>query len=110
MFRITTAAALLVLSANTAWAARHASVDVPFGDLNLSQAKDAKVLADRLQIAAKQVCLDVNKDLANDRLGQNAMAECVESAISVALGYIESSQAQKIRANLVSARQSKPVP
>ena len=43
MLRILTAAAIFALSANAALADSQASVDVPFGDLNLSQPHDAKI-------------------------------------------------------------------
>ena len=104
MLRILTVTALLAISANTALAESPATIDVPFGDLNLSQAPDARVLAHRLQIAAEHVCLTANDaQLANSRLGRQAIQECVHSAIGIAMERIESNLAEKLRANLVHA-------
>ena len=109
MLRLLTITALLMTSAHAARAESQASVDVPFGDLNLSRAQDARVLAHRLQTAAEHVCLTANDaDLATSRIGQQAMQECVDSAIRVAMERIESNLAGKVRANLVSAREIQP--
>ena len=108
MLRILTITALLAFSGNAALAGNQASINVPFGDLNLSQTRDARILADRLQTAAEHVCLSANEDLANSSVGQRALQECVQSAISLAMAHIESNLEQKVRANLVSAREIEP--
>lgn len=105
MLRIATVAAILIFTANAAFADSQASLNVPFGDLNLSQAKDARILADRLQTAAEQVCLKANPDLTDRRIGQLALQQCVQSAINIAMDQIESNPGRKVRANLISARQ-----
>jgi UrcA family protein len=106
MFRIvTTTAALLIVTGNVALANGLASVDVPFGDLNLSQAQDARILADRLQSAANQVCRKANAvNLASGKIGEQAIQECIDTAINVAMQQVENHLVNKVRANLVSAR------
>jgi UrcA family protein len=105
MFRIVTAATILIATGSAALAGQ-ASVNVPFGDLNLSQAQDARILADRLQSAAKQVCRNANSaNLAAGKIGQQAIQECVDTAINVAIQNVESNLVGKVRANLVNARQ-----
>lgn len=59
MFRTITAAALLVL---TITAAQAASLTVRYGDLNLSNADDARILASRVQTAAEAACADWKPD------------------------------------------------
>lgn len=109
MLRTLTALAILTLTASIALADTEASINVPFGDLNLSQAQDARILAERLQTAAERVCLKTNEsELTNDRIGQYALKECVDTAISIAMGRIEASLERKVRTNLVSARQFQP--
>ena len=101
MFRTLTAAALLALSAT---AAQAATTQVSFGDLNLSRPQDVAILADRLEVAAKTVCLD-----ANPQIGKVAMQACVNAAISAATFKIEDRLEQRalgtVHANLVGIRQ-----
>ena len=85
---LATAAALaltITLNVTTAHAAddapNHASTDVYYGDLDLSQAADAKVLADRLQGAAKSVCLETNPTGVSPAL----MRHCVDGSVSMAM-------------------------
>jgi UrcA family protein len=78
-----------------------ASATVPFGDLNLSQPADAKILADRLEDAAKSVCLKVNADLS-----PALMQQCVDSAISMAMAGIRDRLDQEVRAKLFVVRNS----
>src|SRR6185437_8321975 len=59
MFRTITAAALLAL---TITAAQAASLTVRYGDLNLSNADDARILASRVQTAAEAACADWKPD------------------------------------------------
>jgi UrcA family protein len=104
LLRSLTAAALLTLG----FAAAHAddytqvSVSVPYGDLNLAQPSDAKVLADRLEDAAKSVCLKANPDIGSPVL----MQQCIGSAVSVAMMGIEDTLDQEVRAKLVVVRTS----
>lgn len=90
-----TAATLLTLNIATAQAA---TTNVTFGDLNLAHPEDAKVLAGRLQAAAKQVCLTANPDLD----GKPEMQQCMNTAISLALAHIQNRIDESVRANLVS--------
>jgi UrcA family protein len=105
MLRIFTIAALLALAATTAQA--DSTTQVAFGDLNLSRPEDAQILADRLQTAAKMVCLDTNS--IPGQIGKAAMQECVDAAISTATARIEERIGQHlvsaVHANLVSVRQ-----
>jgi len=103
MLRIHAAAAILALSANAALADTQASVDVPFGDLNLSQPHDAKILAGRLEAAAATVCLKANSDTLN-AIPAPAMQDCINTAINIAVSRIQSSLEGKLRANLVNVR------
>lgn len=101
--------ALLVLALTTAQAAPLdvASVDVAYGDLDLSKPQDAAVLADRLQAAAHEVCLKTNE--ASPSVLKILMRRCVDQAVSKATSQIwadiESSPRRAIRANLMSVRQ-----
>lgn len=106
MFRtIIATAAILTVTGSVALADGQASVDVPFGDLNLSRTQDARILADRLQIAAKEVCQKANgADIAAGRIGQQAMHECVKAAISIAMERVAINLEEKVRANLISGR------
>src|ERR1700683_3458634 len=103
MLRILATAAILALSANAALADTQASVDVPFGDLNLSQPHDAKILAGRLEAAAATVCLKANSDTLNT-IPAPAMQDCINTAINIAVSRIQSSLEGKLRANLVNVR------
>ena len=104
MFRTFTIAALFALAATTAQA--DSSTQVAFGDLNLSRPQDAQILADRLQTAAKMVCLSAN---SIPNIGKAEMQECVDAAISTATARIEDQIRQhlvsSVHANLVSVRQ-----
>ncbi len=102
MLRIATAAIILALTANAALA-NQASVDVPFGDLNLSQPHDAKILAGRLEAAAAAVCLKANNDTPS-AIPAPMMQDCIDTAINIAVSRIQSSLEGKLRANLVNVR------
>ena len=103
MFRALTAAAFLALSATAAQA--DSTTQVPFGDLNLSRPQDVAMLADRLQTAAKMVCLNT----IGPKAGRVVMRDCVDTAVSAATAQIEDRIEQHalsaIRANLVNVRQ-----
>ena len=105
MIRILATAAILALSANAALADSQASVDVPFGDLNLSRSHDTKILAERLEAAASMVCLKANSDIP-----AYAMQDCIDTAVNIAVGRIQSSLENKLRANLVNARHLQAAP
>jgi UrcA family protein len=109
MLRILTAAAILALSANAALADSQASVDVPFGDLNLSRSHDAKILAERLETAASAVCLKVNRDMPG-AIPAYAMQDCIDTAVNIAVSRIQSSLENKLRATLVNARHLQAAP
>ena len=74
-----------------------ASVYVPYGELNLARPSDAKVLADRLEDAAKSVCL---KAKSGPRL-PDPDAAIIGTAISMAMMGIENTLDQEVRAKLV---------
>jgi UrcA family protein len=102
-----TAAAILALVLTAAHADELNAADlskvstmVPFGDLNLSQPSDAKVLAGRLENAAKSVCLKANPDIVSPFLTQ----QCVRSAIRTAMGAIEDRLDQDVSDKLVVVR------
>ena len=103
MFRTVTIATFLVLAATAAQA--DSSTRVSYGNLNLSRAEDAKILADRLRAAAKFVCLDANPSFA----GKAAMQDCVSATVNAATVQIEERIERRmlggVRANLASIRQ-----
>jgi UrcA family protein len=103
LFRSFTTAALLALGITAAQAddLSQASTTVSFGDLNLSQPADAKILADRLEDAATSVCLKVNPDLS-----PALMQQCIDSAISIAMTGIQDRLDQDVRAKLFVVRSS----
>lgn len=84
-----------------------ASINVTYGDLNLTKAQDAAILAERLQAAAHEVCLKTND--ASSSIRKILMRRCVDQAVGKATSYIwaeiESSPNRAIRANLISVRQ-----
>jgi UrcA family protein len=110
MLRTFAAAALLVLTVTAAHAGTQDAVPVVFGDLNLSNPADAKILAGRLQAAAAQACINANRDLTSDAhiapAFRTQMQACVKDAINVAMAQIERSLTRNVRANLVSDRQA----
>ena len=114
MLRSISTTALLILTVTTAQAAEVAPVDVAsinvaYGDLNLSKPQDAAILADRLQSAAHEVCLKTNDVSPSVSVRKILMRRCVEQAVGKAtskiLAEIESSPHRAIRANLMSVRQ-----
>ena len=112
MLRMTSSTFLIWgLCATAAGAQGDVNINVPFGDLNLSHAQDAGVLANRLRIAARQACLKANQeDLAENKIDQQAIQHCVDSAINIALERIESSFETNVRASLIDAKQITTVP
>ena|SRR5437763_5775669 len=99
MLRTITTAALLALSL-TAAHADDASTHVDYGDLDLSRPADAKVLADRLQDAAKLMCLKANPD----GLAAAKLENCVSASVHMAMSQIESHLDQAVHAKLGNIR------
>lgn len=106
MLRAITTAAVFALIATAANAGdAPPSTIVNFSDLNLSHPADAKVLAGRLEAAAKQVC----REEGSGQVGVAAMKEmraCTDAATSMALAHIQAAIGQAVRAQLVSDRQT----
>ena len=105
MLRTLTTATLLALTVTAAHAGdtTNSSVNVAFGDLNLSRPADAKILAGRLEAAAALVC----RDAADGQMGPAArrvMQECVSDAVNVALARIASAQTSAVKLYLADAR------
>jgi UrcA family protein len=111
MFRTLTAAAILALITPLAFTAAQAetpvSIGVAYGDLNLSSPQDAAILADRLQVAARDVCLNATDTKAPIR--KILVRRCIDLAVNKATAQIwdnvEASPNRAVRANLVSVRQ-----
>jgi UrcA family protein len=103
MLRTITTVTLLTLAVTAAHADdAMPSVNVAFGDLNLSRPADAQVLAERLQSAAISVCRN-----ATDGMGvaaRHVMHECVSDAINVALARIAAAQTRAVKLHLADAR------
>jgi UrcA family protein len=78
----------------------HASTNVVYGDLDLSQAADAKILADRLQGAARSVCVAANPNGVSPALLRN----CVDGSVSMAMSQIASHLDEAVRAKLGNVR------
>jgi UrcA family protein len=109
MLRTFTIAAFLTLTATTAIAGTQPAMDVPYGDLNLSRADDARILAQRLDAAARTVCTQANNpDLMDSKIGQQAMQNCINTAITIAMEQVASHLENKVRANLISAKTATP--
>ena len=106
MFRSFAAAALFILSV-TAARADSASVNVAYGDLNLARAADARILAQRLDGAARLACRDAN---AGERGfgARREMQQCVDAAIATAMSRIEADFDRAVRVYLVNARADQP--
>jgi UrcA family protein len=97
MLRHFTAAALLVLCTGAARAADavETSVNVSYGDLNLTSSSDDKILASRLTAAAKTVCAPQQNTVYADA-GTEA---CMTSAINAAISRIQDQLEEKLRAS-----------
>ena len=105
MPRIFATAAFIALTVTAADAGEVASVSVTFGDLNLSRPADAKILATRLQAAAKSVCRTAGSGQP-PLIAMREMDSCTDTAISTALARIASVQTNAVRANLVNDREA----
>ena len=82
------------------------STTVAFGDLNLAQPDNAKILADRLQDAAKSVCLKANPDIG----AASEMQACIDTAVSMAMVQVEDRLDQTVHTDLVNVRTSMESP
>lgn len=102
MFRVLPLAALLLpLTLATAQADMAVSTQtVSYGDLNPFEPSDAKVLASRLEAAAQAVCEKANVSIPASPKKAAAMQQCVDSAITAALGQIGSHVTRTVEANL----------
>ena len=94
MLRTLAAAAILALTVTAAQAEtpEQVSVDVSYGDLNLTHTADAKILANRLQAAAQSVCKPVSAD--------SQMQDCMRAAIRGAIASIESKMENNLQYSL----------
>jgi UrcA family protein len=111
MLRLFAATALLAFTASAAMASAGHEITVAFGDLNLARPADAKILADRLQIAARQVCLNTMADQYPIGSGtEKAMRACMTSAIDIAIARIEGRLDKTVRANLTAVHSEAPEP
>src|SRR4051812_38673867 len=92
-------AALFAATAAHAETLTPVSTNVGYGDLNLSHAEDAGVLATRLAAAAKTVCLSANPSLA----GTPEMKQCTDAAINMAMAQLVSKLDKSVRVHLTDA-------
>jgi UrcA family protein len=108
LLRTLATAAILAFGMTAAYADDDSATStyVTFGDLNLSQPADAKVLADRLQDAAKSVCLKANPEIDF----QPAMQNCIDAAIRMAMAQVETRLDQNVDTDLVNIRTSMDAP
>ena len=102
----------LILSALIACAATGAaradmlsSTQVAYGDLNVTNPADAKILAGRLHAAATEVCLAANGGEPANRTAEIAVQQCIDRAIGTAIASIQQNMEQKVRLNLTSYTQ-----
>lgn len=102
----------LVLSALIACAATDAaqadmlsSTQVLYGDLNITNPADAKILAGRLHAAATEVCLQANGGEPTSHVAEIAVQQCVARAIGGAIATIQRNMEDTVRLNLASYTQ-----
>jgi UrcA family protein len=105
-FRLLIAPAAILLTAiglSTARADDFDTVSAPvtYGDLDLSRPADARILADRLEDAAKSVCLKANPDAP-----PSFIQMCADAAISVAMTQIQDQMDDAVDAKLDVIRAS----
>ncbi|HEY4265591.1 MAG TPA: UrcA family protein [Micropepsaceae bacterium] len=106
MLRIIATAAFFALTLNAAQAAEAPpSINVAFGDLNLSRSADTKILAERLEIAAAKVCRGAGAGLS-PVAEMYVVRGCVKDAIHIALASIASRQTNATRADLIGSRKT----
>jgi UrcA family protein len=110
MLRALTTASIfsLMIAAATATAAQAADLDteytvqVAYGDLNLSNPANAAILASRLRTAAATVCQRANTILPHMAKGE--MQLCIDTAIDGAMSKLASNMNRAVYANLVEVR------
>jgi UrcA family protein len=103
MLRTFAAAGILALGITLNVTAAHAddaSTNVTYGDLDLSQPADARILADRLQDAARSVCLAANPD----GIARPMLENCITDSVSTAMWQIEAYLDQAVHAKLGNVR------
>jgi UrcA family protein len=107
MFRALTAAALLSLTVAKAAQADDLdtkySVQVAYGDLNLSNPGNAAILASRIRSAATTVCDRADTTLPH--MAKSEMQLCIDTAIEGAMSKLATNLSQAVDANLVEVRQ-----
>jgi UrcA family protein len=112
MFRTIATAAILTLGMTAAHAEdvttdlAEVSTKVAYGDLDLSQPADARILADRLREAAMSVCLKADPE----NLSSSMLRNCVDTSVSMAMSRIEDSLDEAVHAKLVSVRTAMQAP
>jgi UrcA family protein len=79
------------------------SVQVAYGDLNLSSPASAAILASRLRTAATTVCERADTTLPH--MAKSEMQLCINTAIEVAMSKLATNLDQSVQANLVQVRQ-----
>ncbi len=79
-----------------------ASTQVVYGDLNITSASDARILAKRLRAAATDVCLKANEGAPSNHYGDAVVQECVNRAINTAIASIQSNMERTVRLSLTS--------
>jgi UrcA family protein len=106
MFRTFATAAIFTLGMTAAHAegvstdVKDVSTNVWYGDLDLSQPADARILAGRLQEAAMSVCLKANAKNTSSGI----LRSCVDVSVSMAMSRIEDSLDQAVHAKLLNVR------
>jgi UrcA family protein len=106
MFRTFATAAIFTLCMTAAHAedvstdVEDVSTKVSYGDLDLSQPADARILADRLREAAMSVCLKANAENTSSGI----LRSCVDVSVSMAMSRIEDSLDQAVHAKLLNVR------
>lgn len=108
MLRTLTAAALLASGLTLGVTAAQAdetssgeTTQVPYGDLDLSQPGDAKILANRLQDAANTVCANVVRHKSSET---PVLRDCVDEAIRSATSQIEDNLDESAHARVMYVR------
>lgn len=101
MLRPLALAAFLACAA-TAAQAETMSTQVAYGDLNITNPADAKVLAVRLHAAATEVCLTANGGAPASHYAEAVVQQCVDRAIGGAIASIQHNMELSVRLNLAS--------
>lgn len=102
MLRPLALAAMLACAATAAQADGMSSTQVAYGDLNITNPSDAKVLAVRLHAAATDVCLTANGGAPTSHYAEALVQQCVDRAIGGAIASIQHNMELSVRLNLAS--------